>query len=114
MNEAVIRAELAQAWEVLGEAIQTVMRRYAIESPYEKLKALTRGKGIDRDSLHQFIDTLEIPASEKTASRGPVTGGLYRQRSGSHRTNRVTTRAFSDSWSPSRISTIKFWVGPMI
>ena len=43
------------------------MRRYAVAEPYEKLKALTRGRGIDRDSLHAFICTLEIPASAREA-----------------------------------------------
>ena len=56
-----IDAELERNWEVLGEAVQTVMRRYGIEQPYEKLKALTRGQRIDRAALHAFIRTLEIP-----------------------------------------------------
>lgn len=60
-DEARIRAELDDAWEVLGEAVQTVMRRHGIEQPYEKLKALTRGRRIDRDSLHAFIRGLELP-----------------------------------------------------
>lgn len=54
-------ADLDQAWEVLAEPVQTVMRRYGIAEPYEKLKALTRGQGINRDTLHDFINTLEIP-----------------------------------------------------
>ena len=60
-----MNADLDDNWEVLAEPIQTVMRRYAIEKPYEKLKELTRGKRIDEASLHIFIDTLEIPDSEK-------------------------------------------------
>ncbi|MEL0028248.1 MAG: adenylosuccinate lyase, partial [Perlucidibaca sp.] len=60
---------LDASWEVLGEAIQTVMRRYGIEKPYEKLKALTRGKGIDRDSLRAFIDTLDMPETAKAELR---------------------------------------------
>lgn len=57
--------DLNQCWEVLAEPIQTVMRRYDIEKPYEKLKELTRGKGIDQDSLKAFINNLEIPEQEK-------------------------------------------------
>ncbi len=61
-----LREDLEQAWEVLAEPIQTVMRRYGVEQPYEQLKALTRGKdGITRDTLHAFIDRLEIPDGEK-------------------------------------------------
>jgi adenylosuccinate lyase len=59
-------ADLDANWEVLAEPIQTVMRRYGIEKPYEKLKELTRGKRIDGPALHAFIDGLEIPADEKT------------------------------------------------
>ena len=65
VNEAQLAADLDAAWEVLAEPIQTVMRRYGLPHPYERLKELTRGKGITRDSLHKFIRTLEIPDSEK-------------------------------------------------
>lgn len=58
-------SELDNNWEVLAEPIQTVMRRYGVEKPYEKLKELTRGKRMDRASLHLFIDTLDIPTLEK-------------------------------------------------
>jgi adenylosuccinate lyase len=52
---------------VLAEPIQTVMRRYGVANPYEQLKELTRGKGgINRDTLHAFIDGLAIPDAEKT------------------------------------------------
>jgi adenylosuccinate lyase len=65
-NEQRIAEDLDSAWEVLAEPIQTVMRRYSVEQPYEKLKALTRGQGgINRDSLRQFIDALEIPESAR-------------------------------------------------
>jgi len=65
-NPARLREDLEQSWEVLAEAIQTVMRRYGIEHPYEQLKALTRGKeGITRDALRAFIDDLAIPEPEK-------------------------------------------------
>ncbi|HHH36031.1 MAG TPA: adenylosuccinate lyase [Gammaproteobacteria bacterium] len=60
-NEARIRADLDQAWELLAEPIQTVMRRYGIANPYEKLKELTRGQAVDRDTLRRFIEDLEIP-----------------------------------------------------
>jgi adenylosuccinate lyase len=65
VNELAISADLDAAWEVLAEPIQTVMRRYSVAEPYEKLKALTRGKGIDRESLQQFIQTLDIPPIER-------------------------------------------------
>ncbi|HEX4870373.1 MAG TPA: adenylosuccinate lyase [Moraxellaceae bacterium] len=65
VNEQRLAEDLDNAWEVLAEPIQTVMRRYGIEKPYEKLKALTRGKGIDRETLQAFIDGLDIPAPAK-------------------------------------------------
>jgi adenylosuccinate lyase len=57
--------DLDHSWEVLAEPVQTVMRRYGIENPYEKLKELTRGKGISRVALQAFIQNLEIPDAEK-------------------------------------------------
>jgi len=65
INEAKLDADLENAWEVLAEPIQTVMRRYAVEEPYEKLKALTRGKTINAELMTTFIDTLEIPDEAK-------------------------------------------------
>jgi adenylosuccinate lyase len=65
VNPDALRADIADAWELLAEAVQTVMRRYGIPEPYETLKALTRGQAVTRELLHGFIDTLEIPASEK-------------------------------------------------
>ncbi|MBT9530542.1 MAG: adenylosuccinate lyase [Pseudomonas sp.] len=65
LNETRIAADLDACWEVLAEPIQTVMRRYAIENPYEKLKELTRGKGISPDALLTFIDGLDMPAAAK-------------------------------------------------
>lgn len=65
INEPKLAEDLDSAWEVLAEPIQTVMRRYNIEKPYEKLKELTRGKAITKDTLAAFIDTLEIPEEEK-------------------------------------------------
>lgn len=65
-NPAQLLEDLDQAWEVLAEPIQTVMRRYGIANPYEQLKALTRGKGgITKELLHQFIVDLNIPENEK-------------------------------------------------
>lgn len=65
LNEDRLATDLDQSWEVLGEAIQTVMRRYGIENPYEKLKDLTRGQGITPDSLKVFIEAQAIPADAK-------------------------------------------------
>jgi adenylosuccinate lyase len=65
-NPVRLREDLEAAWEVLAEPIQTVMRRYGIEDPYEQLKALTRGKdGITRETLHAFIAGLAIPERQK-------------------------------------------------
>ena len=67
VNESKLMADLNEAWEVLAEPIQTVMRRYGVENPYEKLKSLTRGKTIDAKIL--AINTLEIPAEAKEELR---------------------------------------------
>jgi adenylosuccinate lyase len=61
INRERLEADLMQNWEVLAEPIQTVMRRYGIDEPYEKLKELTRGKGINQQSLKEFIEQLDIP-----------------------------------------------------
>jgi adenylosuccinate lyase len=66
VNNDAIRADIDAAWELLAEPVQTVMRRYGIPEPYEKLKALTRGQAVTRELIHGFIETLEIPASEKS------------------------------------------------
>jgi adenylosuccinate lyase len=66
VNPARMTEDLDHSWEVLAEPVQTVMRRYGIENPYEKLKELTRGKGISREALQTFIQSLEIPDAEKT------------------------------------------------
>lgn len=66
VNAAKLAEDLDNSWEVLAEPIQTVMRRYGIENPYEQLKELTRGKGgINKASLHTFIGGLKIPAEAK-------------------------------------------------
>ena len=64
-NPQRLAEDLDGCWEVLAEPVQTVMRRYGIENPYEQLKELTRGKGIEKDALHVFIKTLAIPDGEK-------------------------------------------------
>jgi adenylosuccinate lyase len=68
INPEKLALDLDNSWEVLAEPIQTVMRRYGIENPYEQLKELTRGKGgINKASLHVFISDLNIPADAKQA-----------------------------------------------
>ncbi|MGM0678218.1 MAG: adenylosuccinate lyase [Pseudomonadota bacterium] len=75
-DTARLDADLEANWEVLAEPIQTVMRRYGIEKPYEKLKELTRGQRIDGPSLRMFIDSLEIPEEAKANLR-ELTPGRY-------------------------------------
>ncbi len=65
VNPQRLNEDLDNCWEVLAEPVQTVMRRYGIENPYEQLKELTRGKGITREALQQFIGTLAIPEDAK-------------------------------------------------
>ena len=65
VNREALQADLDEAWEVLAEPIQTVMRRYGLPHPYERLKELTRGKAITRDAMRRFIASLEIPEAEK-------------------------------------------------
>ena len=64
-NAEAIARDIEQSWEVLGEAVQTVMRRYGVPEPYEKLKELTRGTVVDRELMQQFIRSLEIPDDAK-------------------------------------------------
>ena len=64
-NIEIITNDLNHHWEVLAEAIQTVMRRYQLEQPYEKLKSFTRGKRIDKNTLQQFITELSLPEDVK-------------------------------------------------
>lgn len=75
-NHSALAADLDRAWEVLAEPIQTVMRRYGVDEPYEKLKALTRGTTIDQATLARFVDSLEIPAEAK-AELGRLTPAAY-------------------------------------
>ena len=70
LNAAKIAEDLDHCWEVLAEPVQTVMRRYGIENPYEKLKDLTRGKGISAEALQSFIETLDLPEAAKVQLRG--------------------------------------------
>ena len=65
VNHEALQADLDAAWEVLAEPIQTVMRRYSLPNPYERLKELTRGKAITREAIQAFIGTLEIPEQER-------------------------------------------------
>jgi adenylosuccinate lyase len=64
-NPERLAADLDANWEVLAEAVQTVMRRHGLPEPYEQLKALTRGQGITRDSMRAFIEGLALPAEDK-------------------------------------------------
>jgi adenylosuccinate lyase len=75
VNAAALDADLDAAWEVLAEPIQTVMRRYGAANPYERLKALTRGRTITRDAIAAFIDTLvEVPAAERERLKATTPG----------------------------------------
>ncbi len=69
LNAARLAEDLGNCWEVLAEPVQTVMRRYAVENAYEKLKELTRGKGISAEALREFIDGLDIPEAAKAELR---------------------------------------------
>ncbi|CAB5700977.1 Adenylosuccinate lyase [Delftia tsuruhatensis] len=65
LNEERLQEDLDQAWEVLAEPIQTVMRRYGVQGAYEKLKEVTRGKTVQAEDLHRLINGLEIPQADK-------------------------------------------------
>jgi len=67
INPEAMAADLNANWEVLAEPIQTVMRRYGIEKPYEKLKELTRGQRITQEQIQAFVENLAIPAEAKQA-----------------------------------------------
>jgi len=69
VDAARLAADLDAAWEVLAEPVQTLMRRHGLPSPYEQLKALTRGQGIDAAAMHAFIEGLELPEPEKARLR---------------------------------------------
>ena len=75
LDEARLAADLDNAWEVLAEPIQTVMRRYGIDNPYEKLKALTRGQNISAATIQEFLETLELPAEAHEQLQALTPGG---------------------------------------
>jgi len=83
LNPDRLAADLDATWEVLGEAVQTVMRRYGLPNPYEQMKALTRGKGITPDALRDFVNGLDIPAEAKQLlldmTPGSYTGNAAQQ-----------------------------------
>ena len=83
LNAARLDEDLDHAWEVLAEPIQTVMRRYNIEKPYEKLKELTRGKAMTPELIHSFVSSLEIPEAAKeellALTPGTYTGNADQQ-----------------------------------
>jgi len=76
VNPQRLDADLDAAWEVLAEAVQTVMRRHGLPNPYEQLKALTRGQGITAESMRSFIESLELPVEAKQRLR-ELTPGSY-------------------------------------
>ena len=76
VNPERLAADLDASWEVLAEAVQTVMRRYGLPNPYEQLKALTRGHGITAESMRAFIEALDLPAADK-ARLLAMTPGSY-------------------------------------
>ena len=67
IDREILARDLEQAWEILAEPVQTVMRRYVINDSYEQLKQLTRGQRIEREGLHRFIDGLAIPGEARIA-----------------------------------------------
>jgi adenylosuccinate lyase len=67
LDRAALQKDLDNSWEVLAEAIQTVMRRHGIEQPYEKLKELTRGQDMNRETIQAFVESLELPAEARQA-----------------------------------------------
>jgi adenylosuccinate lyase len=75
VNPERLDADLDAAWEVLAEAVQTVMRRHGLPNPYEQLKALTRGQGITADSMRAFVESLDLPESDKQRLRELTPGG---------------------------------------
>ena len=68
-NEAALAADLDSAWEVMAEAVQTVMRRHGLPEPYEQLKAFTRGQPMTRELMLGFVDKLDLPAADKSRLR---------------------------------------------
>ncbi|MCF7751782.1 adenylosuccinate lyase [Bacillus subtilis subsp. subtilis] len=75
VNPERLDADLNASWEVLAEAVQTVMRRYGLPNPYEQLKALTRGQGITAESMQAFVESLDLPEDAKQGLRELTPGG---------------------------------------
>jgi len=75
VNPERLAADLDASWEVLAEAVQTVMRRHGLPNPYEQLKALTRGHGITAESMRAFVESLELPEDAKQRLRELTPGG---------------------------------------
>ena len=75
VNPERLNADLDAAWEVLAEAVQTVMRRHGLPNPYEQLKALTRGQGITAESMKAFVESLDLPEDAKQNLRELTPGG---------------------------------------
>lgn len=75
VNPERLNADLDAAWEVLAEAVQTVMRRHGLPNPYEQLKALTRGQGITAESMKAFVESLDLPEDAKQDLRELTPGG---------------------------------------
>ncbi|WP_313346223.1 adenylosuccinate lyase [Stenotrophomonas sp.] len=75
VNPERLNGDLDASWEVLAEAVQTVMRRYGLPNPYEQLKALTRGQGITAESMKAFVESLDLPEDAKQGLRTLTPGG---------------------------------------
>ena len=69
IDQTKIQADLAESWELLGEAVQTVMRRYGLDNPYERLKSATRGRTFDRSAYLELIEDPSLPEAAKAALR---------------------------------------------
>lgn len=77
VNEDKLASELNDRWEVLAEPVQTMLRKYGIQDAYDQLKALTRGKGITKEALHEFINSLEVLSPEDTETLLSLTPATY-------------------------------------
>lgn len=75
VNEARLAEDLDNCWEILAEPIQTIMRRFNVEEPYEKLKALTRGQAVNKQVMLDFIEALDVPEEAKAMMRDLTPGG---------------------------------------
>jgi adenylosuccinate lyase len=75
VNQTALAADLDASWEVLAEAVQTVMRRHGLPEPYEQLKALTRGQSVTRETIARFIDGLALPEAERARLKALTPGG---------------------------------------